>query len=329
MSSKLLPLKSRLDEFLRALRKAPRTQSCAFSLVRREVDSLRQDYALKTLPAYFTQYRKAIAARLGRKHPAIDMFLSQPAARRVGLPLQFCCGLASTEIGAAKRAVRRRVIANQHAQIPVDHPELLVSIALHLVTSPSVFTRGPLKGKPCWPEILVGLVLLTGRRPVELALLGDLHACRPSTKDPARRFRLVFDGQAKTRGAFGTRQGPYPIQTLAPARQVLRAFRLLRSSTPEFRDATHFNNVAAKQMFEVMTLHFDSNTTGLRLAAYDLRALSGRLTYHLFAPPQCTDLAWFQDQFGHSDTITSAFYQRYYLPKPAAWRRTFGSKFPR
>jgi hypothetical protein len=74
-------------------------------------------------------------------------------------------------------------------------------------------------------------------------------------------------------------------------------------------------------MYEVMTSHFPG------YSAYDLRAVYGRLSFHLFAPANMVDLAWFQLQLGHTDTITSAFYQRYYLPKPTAWRRAFQKAF--
>jgi hypothetical protein len=75
-----------------------------------------------------------------------------------------------------------------------------------------------------WRKIIVGSAALTGRRTYEIAtgsFTSDGNA-------------LIFDGQAKTRGAEGTTQGPYSIPVLGvPASDLVAAWNRLQLMRPD------------------------------------------------------------------------------------------------
>ncbi|NDE71776.1 MAG: hypothetical protein EB054_03590, partial [Actinobacteria bacterium] len=76
-------------------------------------------------------------------------------------------------------------------------------------------------------RIIAGLMALTGRRPVEVAITGAVSSLTGDGRD----YCLVFEGQAKTKERTGTMHDlPYPIPTLCAPRVILDAWKRLRSS---------------------------------------------------------------------------------------------------
>lgn len=309
----------RVELFLDGL-KPLRSRRAVAAHVAAEVKTIRETYSLVRLANYMCRYRKAVADRYGAGHPAIGMMLSQPTAARLGLKPAECFGQTADEVRAAKRRARSRVVRFQRAQLPIPNPKKLISLAVQLITHPGVFERGARAGDPRWDRMLVGMALLTGRRPVEIGLFGELKKVR------GQKHWAMFSGQAKTRGAETAQTSPYRIPLLAPATVILAGWENLREALPEFTDGTDFSNKTASRTADVMQEEFADLKVPLKL--YDLRAIYARLTYHLFAPANMADVAWFAQVLGHTtlaeespgksaeiaDTLTAAFYQRFYLP---------------
>lgn len=309
----------RVELFLEGM-KPLRSRRAIAAHVAAEVKKIRETYSPVRLANYMCRYRKAVADRYGAGHPAIGMMLSQPTAARLGLNPAECFGQTAVEVRTSKRRARSRVVRFQRAQLPIPKPKKLLSLAIQLVTHPGVFDRGARAGEPRWDRMLVGMALLTGRRPVEIGLFGSLKKIR------GQKQWAMFSGQAKTRGAETAQTVPYRIPLLAPADLVLVGWKNLRAALPEFRDGTDFSNKTASRTADVMQEEFADLDQPLKL--YDLRAIYARLTYHLFAPANMADVAWFAQVLGHTtlaedapgksaemaDTLTAAFYQRFYLP---------------
>lgn len=323
--------KARIAAFVKKLSRIKRANTAA-PLVAAEIASLRRFYADATLPATFSLYRSAIRAAYP-DHPAADMFLSAPAAAAIGVKPEHQLGFSSAEVKERKRETRYRVARQQHKQIAITEPLQFVRIAKGLITNPGRFAAGPNAGKLNWYALLVGLALLTGRRPVEIALLGDLRTIR--RKNPPKGNWAVFSGQAKTRDAEGTAQDAYEIPLLADTKLILNAWKVLKHVIPPaICTPEAYANTGAKGAFEVVTKNFPPGTK-----LYDLRAIYAALTWPRFAPPECSMPAWAGTVLGHklltpdegpaprgaalADTATAAFYLRYFLP-PAImekWRK--------
>lgn len=76
-----------------------------------------------------------------------------------------------------------------------------------------------------------GLIVLTGRRPVEIFTSGLFERSPLPSGVPGafEKWQVLFAGQAKTRAKEGTRYGQaYRIPVLAPARQIVEAYERLR-----------------------------------------------------------------------------------------------------
>ncbi|MFG1270745.1 protelomerase family protein [Xanthobacter sp. DSM 14520] len=78
----------------------------------------------------------------------------------------------------------------------------------------------------------IGLMVLTGRRPVEIYTSGLFERSPLPGGVPGafEKWQVLFAGQAKTRAKEGTRYGQsYHIPVLAPARQIVEAYERLRT----------------------------------------------------------------------------------------------------
>jgi hypothetical protein len=76
-------------------------------------------------------------------------------------------------------------------------------------------------------RVIAGLIALTGRRPVEVASVGNLSKL-PGT---GGEYCVVFEGQAKTKGRTGTMHDlPFAIPVLCAPYVALEAWQRLRSS---------------------------------------------------------------------------------------------------
>lgn len=76
-------------------------------------------------------------------------------------------------------------------------------------------------------RVIAGLIALTGRRPVEVAITGKVSPLKGEGGD----YCVVFEGQAKTKERHGTMHGvPFPIPVLCAPPIVLEAWARLRGS---------------------------------------------------------------------------------------------------
>ncbi|WP_234053681.1 MULTISPECIES: protelomerase family protein [unclassified Xanthobacter] len=128
--------------------------------------------------------------------------------------------VAPTDLTNSVTSARNAAILSEHrALIGIRHWRKIIQRATTLLAS-----NDPL-------DIGIGLVVLTGRRPVEIFVSGvfERHPLPGGQLGAYEKWQVLFAGQAKTRGKEGTRFGEaYPIPVLAPARQIIEAWERLR-----------------------------------------------------------------------------------------------------
>ena len=142
-------------------------------------------------------------------------------------------------------------------------------------------------------DTIIALALVTGRRHVEVALLGRF--------DTGRDERYVtFSGQAKS----GINEHPaYEIPVLAPASDVMaahvRILPLCEGRTPV--DVNNSFNAALNARLRQMdpSLHF-----------HDLRTMYTLLTFDVFRPHTFSINAWGHMVLGHSSLSVSVAYTK-------------------
>lgn len=298
-------------------------------LLQEFVAGLKADYTLNTVALQLTRARKEITARFGARHPAYRLLLSGAAAARLG---GSSVGLTMLETDVRRRQARLRVSSYLRAQIalPISQIRALLAQACALITTEAVFEHPSHSsfGRLRWDLILAGLLLLTGRRPIELLCLGHFEA--------AEADHLLFSGQAKTRDAACARNSPYTIPVLAPPGQVLTAIDRLRQHAPSLQVAVRrdklaesVHNLYKNDLGHAIRSHFSP------WKAQDLRPIYGLISYHRFAPENMAFSPWLADVLGHSlisaatpnqharqaDTLTTAYYERYYIPDLARNQR--------
>lgn len=186
------------------------------------------------------------------------------------------------------------------------------------------------------------LLVLTGRRPIEIFAAGTLSRHQLGADRRAfARWMVDFSGQAKTRGREGTRSGAYPIPVLAPAAAVVRAQDRLRSApeaeslltTPEGVAAIRWAGMSAEDFSRAFTtnqklsdavneLFADLWPDGAKLTPSALRPLYAEIAYAQFAQHQFTKNSFYSAVLGHTakDLETSLRLLRFVLPEEAPER---------
>lgn len=160
--------------------------------------------------------------------------------------------------------------------------------------------------------LALGLMGATGRRFVEVLKFGGFAPIFSTTRSGVRitqKWLIEFSGQAKTRGAENSMFGKaYPIPILAPATQVLDAFRRLRASregerwaamTPQqLNSSTNppFNKLLRE--YAPIARHWPVEPA---LTLKSLRAFYAEAAMEAFAPPM-TKGPYFAHILGHSET---------------------------
>jgi hypothetical protein len=133
---------------------------------------------------------------------------------------------------------------------------------------------------------------------------------------------LVFDGQAKTRGAVSAQTAPYPIPVLAEPQLVLDAFARLRD-TYDCANLTNeqVHNRTSKTLNGYVAQFF-SDDAGTAMMPKDLRAAYATIAWEWFAPPHIAQSAYFARILGHSelDLVTVQSYIDFY---PLGHKRDF------
>jgi len=147
------------------------------------------------------------------------------------------------------------------------------------------------------PEVAAGLAVVTGRR----------HAETIKTA----RFRLESDwsvwfaGQLKWRGE--RRDTEFEIPTLAPAAEVVAAWKRLRSLAPETASMSHtqVNAAFADKVAQVCHDRFESlvpaRLSKAKLSTHLARSIFATIAAHWFCPPEIPDLDFRNYIQGHFD----------------------------
>ncbi len=173
----------------------------------------------------------------------------------------------------------------------------------------------------------LALMALTGRRFEEVLRAGDLAPSVDATEHGRVRHRwlLDFSGQLKTRSGRGEgRDEAFRIPVLAPADEVLRAFRTMRGS-PRGREwagadkrqlSTTFNPEFNRALQASPAARFWPE--GAPLTLKELRALYAEIAYVSFAP-RTTRAPYYARILGHGedDLTTALSYMRYSLSREA------------
>jgi hypothetical protein len=197
-------------------------------------------------------------------------------------------------------------------------------------------------------EIGVALGILTGRRPFEIFCQG-VFAPLPLMADPTstehsrgrgyETWRVLFSGQAKTRGNDGTQfDQSFPIPVLTKAREVIFAWMVLRYSesgqiwremtSDEFKaDLLRAPNpkciypairdeILEKFWPKVAPEDTPNVIEAKKIKAHNVRALYAEIADQYFRPKSRTKAAFFAEALGHTekDIETASSYMKYYLP---------------
>jgi hypothetical protein len=254
-----------------------------------------QDRTPATIKLYVTKYRNAIRERFGADAPALNYVRHNPDV-----------------MAEVRTAYKARVATEHRSLIPMPTWRELREAAIALLDSPD-----PL-------EIVAGLLLVTGRRSYEICCTASFDLVPIAGTKGFDRWHLAFSGQAKTRGAAGTKAGEtYVIPCLANAPTVRRAFMRFRAS-PLAAGLAGLDG----ETFSQRIAHRLNNTAKLALGRYfsdgapftpkSLRSLYAEIAFKNFAQPDRSKSAFFADVLGHQewDLETSLSYFDFYLDDP-------------
>ena len=185
---------------------------------------------------------------------------------------------------------KQSTITRINSKLPV-YPKPLVSRAVLLLTSDS------------WAEVAAALILLTGRRPTEIAWSASFS--------PHSAYCLLFNGQLKK----GIRQtNDFPIPTLIPANMVFCAFDYLRQlqrqntkilnlkTVSEATKATNsqINRAIYNNFSELLDAPPDRKGHFHYLSASNLRAAYGKIAAYFFCSPESEPILFIGEILGHN-----------------------------
>ena len=248
-------------------------------LCEQEIDYLYATHTIATAHTYITQYRHAIT--------------------RANLPTAFLVYMRGRrDASETLRINYARKLARRHRQqYPITNADALVAHAANCLQSER------------YASIIVGLELLTGRRPYELGVTASF-----SVSDHAQY--VLFRGQAKTREALRAFQ-QYPIPVLIPGLPICHALMRLRTIRSfEGMTSAQFDNTVGKALRDTRKALFGSLLPlGALHVKEALRKIYGCIAYSWFARPDISVNAYLADILGHGpdDVNTANSYQDFYL----------------
>jgi len=301
-------LQAQMAAFVDKLRAGPSLEE-AGALWKLALEGLA-DKAVSTRVNYVSRYRTEIKAALGEDS--------------IYLPVAVAPDEWVREVQGAQVAR----VATLAELMPVPRWREIVERARDLLQSPDPLDVG------------IGLIVLTGRRPLEVFSVGDVQRVQLN-QGPGRafsRWAVMFAGQAKTRGAEGSRAGQaFMIPTLAPAGEIVEAFARLRQAETAASDLTvaagdvrriRWADMTAedfKRAFsdrgllrQQMPTHFaDLMPEGAGTTAHTFRALYAELAFEHFAKGRFTKNSFFAAVLGHTakDLETSFAYMKFAVPE--------------
>lgn len=203
--------------------------------------------------------------------------------KRVKIPLLFnCLRLDSVTSNAIKEQAQARLRERQEEYIEID-TNALIERAMKELTQRS------------WYRRLLALMLLTGRRPYEVAT-----TARFTLND---KGECVFHGQIKGKGGKAVRDG-YVIPLLAPFEVVSQALEQMREDKPEMKKASAevFHSRACKQYGEQFTQHWKTLFPEMDdLTPYALRRVYAAICFERYGGRRMPT-SYMASILGHSDS---------------------------
>jgi hypothetical protein len=300
----------RIQEFLTSLDSISFTDIDSYRkavnrLCKKELDYLRGHVELTTLRRYRTDYRNAI-----RKHyEGKDLPTVYKDKKNNGKPTHIAVkyfSLTRNEVATYADHEKERKdsylkVFNSDLEVSdnrlvIINPNEMVNIAVSLLGSDSAY------------DIATGLLLLTGRRTVEIWKMGAFEYKQPNL--------VIFSGQAKTRDSENAKTS-YPIFTLCDAHLVCQALGKLRG-LKDFSNSTEreVNSSTSTRLSRVVKRNFNSFILGYDglLEAKDLRSIYVHIAHHLFAS-HTVITAFASDILGHVIKATADNYMLFRLKK--------------
>ena len=262
-----------------------------------------------TKKLYMSRFRKAVREALAEAEP------DEARRARVEEALMEVIRIDPQILNRLHEAYQAKVMAANADLILVPEWEWLVKTFRLMLTDEDAELRA------------IALMALTGRRFEEVLRAGDFAPSLDKTERGHVRHRwlLDFTGQLKTRSGKGEgHDDTFRIPVLAPAFDVLRAFRRLRAS-PQGRE---WASASKRQLSTTFNPEFNRKLQGSPAARFwpkgasltlkELRALYAEIAYVNFAP-RTTRAPYYARILGHSedDLTTALSYMRYSLSKEA------------
>ena len=180
-------------------------------------------------------------------------------------------------------------VTRVNGKLPLD-PQSLIKKAESMLSSDS------------WATVAAALILLTGRRPAEIAWCGKFS--------PSGEKSLLFNGQLK-KGEIETE--PFEIPTLIDAERVFQAYNRLRylqqtktkilriASAKEAASKTNnqINLAIRKHFSDDLQVPIDRKRKTKQLSAGNLRAAYGKIAAHFYCPEECEPILFVAKILGH------------------------------
>lgn len=238
------------------------------------ISELKLTNTITSTKLYLSKIRSVIKAK-NKKHPAlIYLKLSKKEYRNINKEYHF------------------RVIHRQTGFLVPLNPKPLLDTAQSLLEHDD------------WRDLALGLMLVTGRRPVEILHLGSFKSCKHPDK-------ILFSGQAKTRNRPGTRTTPYSIPILSSSKKIIAAWKKLRI-IKHFSSAQQINGEATNLGSRCRIVYGFSWTPRLLRAAY------AATCFYKFTPARTSRLSYYASILGHKlhkdnlpDLDTALSYERF------------------
>lgn len=264
---------ARIDAFLTRLERS--NASSAFAIATSEIRELNRTYSKYYVKTALTRYRVAVGAKFGSTHPVMRYLH------------------AYNKDTAAINAAQRRKVFNRHQELRAIEPDVLIGLAVDDIEHPTYERR------------LTALLLLTGRRPVELAMSGELE---PIAERP---FTMLFSGQAKGKTVI---KESFEIPVLIDAERIADAVASLREHK-HFGSAAEVNNRIGKSLTDAVDKVFGPDVFTPR----SLRQIYATVAYSRYqrttAAQPLSQPAYFASILGHErgDIQTALSYVAFYV----------------
>lgn len=151
---------------------------------------------------------------------------------------------------------------------------------------------GLLDSNKVW-DVAVGIMLLTGRRGIEIFQKGSF------SKVQGNPYALEFTGQAKTREDEGRGLDTYQIPVLIEARNILLCMKEIRAYVRDQWGRRPLNNEQFSQRTNAPLSGAVKNAFGLDWKVKDLRSAYAAICHATYCPENVSVVAYYSKILGH------------------------------